>query len=107
MEENKKTYSEDHVLAMFEEIKGQGKIVIEQYSDLSNKVGLILEDIDILKSDNMDIKRDIKDIKADIVEIREELVDINGKLDNKVEKAVTDDHEKRLLKLEKTSLATG
>ena len=93
MEENKKTYSEDHVLAMFEEIKGQGRVVIEQYSDLSNKVGLILEDIDEIKSDIVDIKSDIREMKVE--------------LGMKAEKSVTDNHENRILKLEKTSLATG
>ena len=101
-----KTYSGDHVLAMFEEIKSQGNIVIEQYASLTEKVDLILEDIDILKSDNVDMKRDIKEIKADIVEIREELVEMNGKLDKKAEKEVTDKHEKRIFKLEKVTFAT-
>ncbi len=100
MEENKKTYSEDHVLAMFEEIKGQGKIAIELYSSLSEKFDLVLEDIDELKSDNVDMKRDIKEIK-------EELVGMNMKLDNKAEKTVIEDHEDRLLKLEKSAVAAG
>lgn len=96
--ENKKTYSEDHVLAMFEEIKGQNKIVIEQYAGLTEKVVLILEDIDEIKSDVVDMKRDIKDIKT-------ELVEMNEKLDGKAEKTRVDGHEKRLVKLEKTALA--
>ncbi len=111
--EKQKTYSEDHVLAMFEEIKSQGNIVIEQYASLTEKVDFILEDIDILKADNVDMKRDIKvikadivEIKADIVEIREEMVEMNGKLDNKAEKKVSDNHEKRIFKLEKATFAT-
>jgi hypothetical protein len=104
--EKQKTYSEDHVLAMFEEIKSQGNIVIEQYASLTEKVDFILEDIDILKADNMEMKRDIKIIKADIVEIKEEMVEMNGKLDNKTEKKVSDNHEKRIFKLEKATFAT-
>ena len=72
-EENKKTYSEDHVLAMFEEIKSHNKIVIEQYSSLSEKVDLILEDIDTLKSDNVDMKLDIKDIKTELKDMNEKM----------------------------------
>jgi uncharacterized protein YoxC len=98
--ENKKTYSGDHVLAMFEEIKSQGNVVIEQYTGLTKKVDLILEDIDELKSSNVDIKKDIKDIKT-------ELVEINGKLDNKAEKEIVEKHEIRIVKLEKTALANG
>jgi uncharacterized protein YoxC len=98
--ENKKTYSGDHVLAMFEEIKSQSKVVIEQYDDLTKKVDLILEDIDGLKSGNVDIKSDIKDIKV-------ELIEMNGKLDSKAKKEVVDKHETRIVKLEKTALANG
>lgn len=85
--------SKDHVAIILEEIKSQGRLTIEQYSGLSKKVDLILEDIDGLKSDVVDIKTELKGI--------------NGKLDNKVEKEVVDKHETRIVKLEKTALASG
>ena len=95
LEENaKKTYSEDHVLTMFEEIRGQGKIVIEQYADLTEKVVLLADDMNHVKSDIVDIKSDIKNIKKEVVEI-------NEKLDIKTDKTVSDDHTKRIVKLEK------
>jgi septum formation inhibitor MinC len=72
MEENKKTYSEDHVLAMLEELKGQFAVFIEGQKVIADMLDRIHE-----------------------------------KLDNKAEKSVADDHEKRIFKLEKTSLVVG
>ena len=40
--ENKKTYSEDYVLAMFKEIKEWNSVVIKQNSDLVDKLDSIL-----------------------------------------------------------------
>ena len=100
MEENKKTYSEDHVLAMFEEIKGQFMAFGEGQQILSDKLDNVND-----RFIRMEGKMEIMEGRMSGVE--DELKIMNSKLDNKAEKAVVEDHENRLLKLEKTSLATG
>jgi len=74
---------------------GDGLVDIRRgVKDLNKTAGLVLKDIDVLKSDVVDIKRNIKDIK-------EEIVEINEKLDTKADKTVSDDCAKRIVKLEK------
>jgi len=80
-----------HTSVLAEEFKGEVKIVAEQYTNLSGKVDLLIDDMDQVKSDIVDIKTEIKFI--------------NKKLDSKVDKEVTDGHEKRIFKLEKAKLA--
>ncbi|MFA7209121.1 MAG: hypothetical protein WC120_02440 [Parcubacteria group bacterium] len=54
---SKKNYPEDHILAMFEEIKSQGAIAIEQCAGLTEKVDLILEVIGGMKLKLAEVNR--------------------------------------------------
>jgi len=133
--ENKDFMPKAQVEIMLEDIRSDFKVFGEGLNDVRRELGevkgtvaLILEDIDEIKSDIVEmksdivemksdivemksdiveIKSDIVEIKSDIVEIREELSEVNGKLDNKAEKNVTDNHETRIVKLEKSSLANA
>ena len=101
MEENNNNQEEifkRHFGILAEEMRGGFKLLGEQIATVSEDVTLLKEDMDVVKSD-------IVDIKSDIVGIKSELKIMNGKLDNKVEKEVVDDHEKRIVKLEKLALA--
>ncbi|KKR22168.1 MAG: hypothetical protein UT50_C0001G0080 [Candidatus Moranbacteria bacterium GW2011_GWA2_39_41] len=105
--ENKKTYAEDHVLAMFEEIKSQNNLVIEQYSSINEKYDSLNEKYDGLNEKVDLILEDVDEIKSNIVDIKAELKVMNGKIDNKTEKIISDDHENRIVKLEEVTLITG
>jgi phage shock protein A len=132
MEENKKTYSGDHVVAILEELKGQFKVFGEGQQGLIEKVDGLEKDMNVLveKLEAVDIRlinvenkvgsleKDMKDqfmafgegqqVITDTLDRMEgEIKVINEKLDGKAEKSVADDHEKRIFKLEKTSLVVG
>jgi len=92
----KKTYSEDHVVAILEKIQDDFKVFGEKLDGVSQTVNLLVEDMDEVKANIVDIKIEIKDIKS-------EIKNINGKLDDKVDAKITDDHEKRIFKLEKAA----
>lgn len=102
---NKKTYQEDHVLTMFEDIKSQNKIVIEQYSGLTEKVDIITEKIDLITEDIDEIKSTIMDMKDDITQTKRDVSDIKKELKIKADKDVFYGHEKRIIKLENVVLA--
>jgi len=89
------------------EVKGTVALILEDIDEIKSDIVEMKSDIVEMKSDIVEIKSDIVEIKSDIVEIREELSEVNGKLDNKVEKNVTDNHETRIVKLEKSSLANA
>lgn len=80
---NQNSMPKDQVMVILEEIRSQNKIFGEKLDGVSEKLDLALEDIDDLKSDNVDFRRDIKDMKVD---------------QKKVE-----DHEQRIIKLEKNT----
>lgn len=124
----KKTYSEDYVGAILEEIRSDFKVFGEGLDDVRQGVWRLETRMNGLeeKVDKMDIRlfgvedrlsgleekvdfliEDMDEVKANIVEIKDEMVEMNGKLDNKAEKKVSDNHEKRIFKLEKAVLATS
>ncbi|HAT74414.1 MAG: hypothetical protein US30_C0027G0001 [Candidatus Moranbacteria bacterium GW2011_GWF2_36_839] len=70
-------------------IEGQ-KITDTKVDSLETKVDLLVEDMD--------------EVKARLVNVEDEVKEINIKLDNKVDNVVIENHEKRLIKLEKMSL---
>lgn len=129
----KKTYSEDHVVAILEEIRGDFKVFGEGLENVQrglNNLEVKVDDLTV-KVDRMDIRlgsvedrlgsvegrlgsveekvdfliEDMDEVKANIVDIKIEMKDNNGKLNKKAEKDVCDNHEKRIFKLEKTVLA--
>jgi predicted RNA-binding protein with PIN domain len=122
-EENKKTYSEDHVVTILEELKGQFKVFGEGQKALTEKVDGIDTRVNILADgqqlliDRVSVlEKDMKEqfmafgegqqVITDTLDRMEgEIKIINEKLDNKAEKFMADDHEKRIFKLEKKSLA--
>lgn len=118
--EAEKIYAAGEVGSLLESINDGIKVVAEDQSSIKKDIKEIKSDIDELKSDVVDIKRDIKEIRGDVVEIRSDIVELksdvvdiktelkimNGKLDGKAEKEVTDNHEKRIVNLEKTALTT-
>jgi hypothetical protein len=82
-----------HTSVLLEDFKGSVKIIAEQHSNMNGKIDLILEDIDGIKSDIVDMKSDIKEMKVE--------------LGMKANKEVVDNHETRIVKLEKASLASA
>ncbi len=116
----KKTYSEDYVGAILEEIQGDFKVFGEGLNDVKRGLNEVksevtglnkkidrIDDRLIKVSDTVDLLvEDMDEVKANIVDIKIELKDINGKLGNKAEKEVVEKHENRIFKLEKTILAT-
>lgn len=136
----KKTYSEDQVVAILEEIRGDFKVfgegldVVQRgVKNLEVEVGGLkekVEKIDIrlgsvetrlgsveTRLDGVETKlekvsatvdllvEDMDEVKANGVEMKSQLKVMSKKLDNKAEKKFCDNHEKRILKLEKTVLA--
>jgi hypothetical protein len=95
-EKNQSLMPKDQVVVILEEIKSQNKIFGEKLSDVSEKVDLLVEDMDQVKSDMVDVKFRLKNVEESVKEI-------DGKLDNKAEKEIVDDQEKRIIKLEKVT----
>jgi|GEM_PF-1083745 len=87
-----------------EDLQSQFKVFGEDLTSVKEKVNLLADDMDHVKSDIVDIKMEIKYMKGDIKDIKGELIEIKGKLDNKAEKETVENHEKRLVSLEKTTL---
>jgi hypothetical protein len=80
----------------------------------AGEVGSLLESINdgikVIAEDQSSMKKDIKEIKAnidsitsDVVDIKTELKVINTKLNGKVEKETVENHEQRIVKLEKVA----
>jgi hypothetical protein len=105
--ENKDFMPKAQVEIMLEDIRSDFKVFGEGLNDVKKTVDLILEDIDEIKSDIVDMKSDIVYIKTDIVDIKLRLDNIDEKLENKAKKTVTDNHETRIVKLEKASLVSA
>lgn len=107
-DENLEENIKRHMNVLFEDMDSKFKVFGEELRGLSQKTDLLAEDMDAVKSNIVDMKGDIVVIKSDIVDIKSDIVDIkselkimNKKLDNKPDKHITDNHEKRLVKLEK------
>ncbi len=83
----------DQVAVILEEIKSQNKVFGEKLDGVSEKLELVIEDIDGLKSDMMDVKFRLKTIEADV----------KGKLDSKADGEIVENHEERIVKLEKAA----
>ncbi len=122
----KKTYSEDYIGAILEEIRSDFKVFGEGLNDVRWGVENLEVRFDQLevKVDKMDLRlgsvenrlgsveekvdfliEDVDEVKANVVDIKTEMKSMNKKLDNKAEKKIVDNHEKRLFKLEKSALA--
>lgn len=72
---------------------------------INDGIKVIAEDQLSMGKDIKGIKDDVADMKADVIDIRGELKGINTKLDLKAEKETMDDHEERIIKLEKATTA--
>jgi peptidoglycan hydrolase CwlO-like protein len=104
-EKNKKMYSKDHVLVMFEEIKDQFSVFGEGQQMLSDKVDNLEGKFDNLegKVDNLEVKVD--KMQGDINIMQEDITEIKHRLSEKVDLADFQKLEKRLIKLEKLVLS--
>ncbi len=112
-DENNKIDTEEikrHFDVVLESVRSDFKLFGEGLSDVSRKVDgldekveLLIEDMDQVKSNIVEIKGDIVEIRSDIVEIRSDIKEINGKLDKKAEEETVENHEVRIVKLEKAT----
>jgi hypothetical protein len=80
-----------HIDVMLENVRSDFKIFGEQLATVSEDVAMLKEDMDYVKSG--------------IVEIRYRFKETDEALDNKADKEMVDDHEKRLNGLENSVLA--
>jgi len=103
---NNKTYSGDHVLIMFEEIKDQFTAFGEGQQILSDKVDGLEGKFDTMQNDITEIRGDITTIQSDITNIQDDVTEIKHKLSEKVDLADFQKLEKRLIKLERLVLTT-
>ena len=81
-----------HIDVMLENVRGDFRIFGEQLSGVSEDVSMLKEDMDYVKSE--------------IVEIKRRFREVDEALGKKVGKETTDDHEKRIIKLEGVVLAS-
>ena len=105
MEENKKTYSEGYVGSILEEIRGDLRAFGEKLSSVDEKLESVSQTVELLVEDMDEVKANIVDMKADIVDMKADIKEINEKLDNKSDKSIFENQEKRILKLEKFQTA--
>ncbi|MFZ2225984.1 MAG: hypothetical protein WA064_00610 [Candidatus Moraniibacteriota bacterium] len=79
-----------HIDVMLENVRSDFRIFGEQLSGVSEDVTMLKEDMDYVKSE--------------IVEIKRRFRETDEALGKKVDKETTDDHEKRIIKLENSVL---
>jgi len=94
MDEDNKKLEENikrHITILVEEMDGKLKLIAEGQQSIERKVDLLTEDMDIVKSDIVDIKIELKAVHEE--------------LGGRADKAVVDDHEIRTTSLESAALA--
>jgi hypothetical protein len=95
MSEENKNLEENikrHIGVLVEKMDDRFKLLAEGQQDISRKVDLLAEDMDIVKSDIVDIKIELKAIHKE--------------LEGKADKEVLNDHETRIASLENAALAS-
>lgn len=93
----------EHMDNRFDAIAEGQAMMGEKVELLGEKVELLIEDMDQVKSSIVEIRSDIVEIRSDIVGIRSDIGEINAKLDKKADKNAVEDHEVRIVKLEKAA----
>jgi peptidoglycan hydrolase CwlO-like protein len=88
----------DYLTVLIEDMKGDFKAFGDGLTDVSKKVNELDQKVDLLVED-MDY------VKSEIVEIKDRFKETDNKLAKKADKTAMDDHETRIIKLESTSLA--
>lgn len=90
-ERNLEQRIKDHLDVAMEKVEDKFDLLYEGQKDLKEKFCLVADDIDVVKSDVVDIKRDIKEMKVE--------------LKMKANKEVVENYENRLIELENKALA--
>lgn len=90
-ERNLEQRIKDHFDVAMEKVEDKFDLLYEGQKDLKEKFYLVADDIDVVKSDVVDIKRDIKEMKVE--------------LKMKANKEVVENYENRLIELENKALA--
>jgi hypothetical protein len=88
----------DYLTVLIEDMRSDFKVFGEGLSDVSQKVDVLTEKVGLLTED-MDY------VKLEIVEIKDRFKETDEALEKKAEKEAVSDHETRIIKLEKVALA--
>lgn len=116
---NKDFMPKAQVEIMLEGIRSDFKVFGDGLSDVKRNLNIVKEDLNIVKDDLNIVKEDVRGlketvgllvedmdgVKSNIVDMKSRLDSIDEKMVTKVEKEIADDHEDRIIKLEKTVLA--
>lgn len=100
MEENNK--NKDYEFVLLERLENKVDAITEGQNilkeELSGKVDSLAKKVDLLTED-------VDFVKGEVVEIRKRFKEVDEDLAKKADKAITDNHENRIIKLENTALA--